>query len=95
MSNEEINNMRIINIETKANHIIENFYDSLDHESLNLENELELYILEEGKSDPNFFNWLLQPMTIEESDYVENLSSDQMQEYIQLFCDFTKNYINQ
>ena len=87
--------MKIINIETKANHVIENFYDSLDHESLNLENELELYILEEGESDPNFFNWLLQPMTIEESDHVENLTIDEIEEYLQEFTNFTKNYINQ
>lgn len=87
--------MRIINIESKANHIIENFYNSLNTANESIEGMLEAYIVTEAQNDNNFFNWLLQPMTIEESDYVENLSADQMQEYIQLFCDFTKNYINQ
>ena len=87
--------MRIINIESKANQIIENFYNSLNTANESIEGMLEAYIVTEAQNDNNFFNWLLQPMTIEESDYVENLSSDQMQEYIQLFCDFTKNYINQ
>lgn len=87
--------MRIINIETKANQVIENFYNTLNYASQSIEGKLEAYILHQAQNDPNFFNWLLQPMTIKESDHVENLSEDERAEYIQEFMDFTKNYINQ
>ena len=87
--------MRIINIETKANQVIENFYNSLTTARQSLEGMLEDYIVTESKNDPNFFNWLLQPMTIQESDHVENLSEDEIAEYVQEFTNFTKNYINQ
>jgi len=87
--------MRIINIETKANHIIENFYNSLNTANQSIEGMLELYISDESENDPNFWDWLLEPMTIEESDHVENLTIDEIEEYLQEFTNFTKNYINQ